>query len=197
MALTRADIVAAALRVADARGLDAISVRGLADRLGVTPMALYRHVRDKDEILDAVTDTLLARLGLPPPPSPPADGWRDWCEAAAESFRRLLVDQPLAIAVFARGPVTTPAARRRLATSIEVLTAAGFGHADAVRAYAAVHTYTVGFCSLEASRRADRRTGREAAADDATSLLIRGFVSDSQFTHGLRALLAGLTPGLR
>jgi AcrR family transcriptional regulator len=156
-------------------------------------MALYRHVRNKDEILDAVTDTLLARLGLPPTPARPGD-WRGWLETAAESFRRLLVDQPLAIGVFARGPVTTPAARQRFATSIEVLTAAGFDHDGAVRAYAAVHTYTVGFCTLEASRRHHHERPGGEGDDDASAHVIREFVSDEQFTHGLRALLAGLSP---
>src|SRR4029453_16680721 len=52
MTLRREDIVDAALQVADERGLDALSARRLATQLGVTPMALYRHVRNKDEILD-------------------------------------------------------------------------------------------------------------------------------------------------
>jgi AcrR family transcriptional regulator len=192
MTLRRDDIVRAALEVADERGLDALSTRGLAARLGVTPMALYRHVRDKDDILDAVTDTLLTRLGLPAPAR--TEDWRGWLETAAQSFRGLLVDQPLAISAFARGPVTTPAARRRFATSMEVLTAAGFDHDSAVAAYAAVHTYTVGFCTLEASRRHHQRSDAAPAGDDADAVLIRDFISDTQFTRGLRALLTGLSP---
>src|SRR5579875_3322686 len=60
--LSRATIVDRALEVADSEGLDAVTIRRLAQDLGVTPMALYWHVRNKDELLDAMGDRLYASL---------------------------------------------------------------------------------------------------------------------------------------
>lgn len=188
--LTRGEIVEAALDRVMADGLASLSTRGLADELGVTPMALYRHVRDKDEIVDAVVDVLLD--GVEPPRVRRAD-WRGWLEAQARSLRGLFQRHPIAVAVFARQPVTTPAALARLAAAVEVLEEAGFGRDDAVRAFAAVHTYTVGFCAVEAGRGSVDRP-ESAGPDDLGAAAIRELVSEEQFVYGLQALLRGLDP---
>jgi hypothetical protein len=99
---------------------------------------------------------------------------------------------PVAVEVFARQPVTTPAALARLAGALDVLQVAGFTRDDAVRAFAAVHTYTVGFCTLEAARSPSSGSQLAVASVDIDSAAIREFVSEEQFGHGLRALLAGL-----
>src|SRR3954467_5496937 len=81
-------IVAAGVAVADAEGIAALSMRRVAAELGAAPMSLYRHVRDKDELLLAMMDAAIAEVSLP---APPAD-WRDGLELAARSlwagFRR-------------------------------------------------------------------------------------------------------------
>ncbi|WP_433271250.1 TetR/AcrR family transcriptional regulator [Micromonospora vinacea] len=66
-------IVASALRIADAEGLSAITIRRLAQEHGVTPMALYRHFRDKGDLLDALAARLLADIRLPEPTTAPWD----------------------------------------------------------------------------------------------------------------------------
>src|SRR6266508_4504345 len=57
--LTREAVVARALEIGTAEGLEAVSLRHLAQELGVTPMALYRHVRDKQDLINAMTDAVL------------------------------------------------------------------------------------------------------------------------------------------
>ncbi|WP_433134405.1 TetR/AcrR family transcriptional regulator C-terminal domain-containing protein [Micromonospora sp. CA-240977] len=69
--LDPAAIVTSALRIADAEGLPAITIRRLAQEHGVTPMALYRHFRDKDDLLDALAARLLADIRLPEPSTAP------------------------------------------------------------------------------------------------------------------------------
>lgn len=64
--LSRDAIVDAALRVVDAEGLDAASMRRVADELGTAPSALYWHVRDKDELLQLVLDRVIGEVALPP-----------------------------------------------------------------------------------------------------------------------------------
>jgi DNA-binding transcriptional regulator YhcF (GntR family) len=86
--LQPAPIVAAGIAVADAEGLAALSMRRVAAELGTAPMSLYRHVRDKDELLLRMMDTAISELELPPPPS----SWHEGLELAARTlwtgFRR-------------------------------------------------------------------------------------------------------------
>jgi AcrR family transcriptional regulator len=62
--LSRDRVLAAAVALADAEGLDGLSMRRLAEQLGVVPMALYKHVADKEELLDGMVDAALAELAL-------------------------------------------------------------------------------------------------------------------------------------
>src|SRR5205807_9669552 len=76
-----------ALRIADSEGLDALSIRRLADALGVKGASLYHHFKDKDEILDGVAFLALSDLG---PPDDEALPWIDWLLQVARSYRQPL-----------------------------------------------------------------------------------------------------------
>ncbi len=79
--LHRERIVQHALELADAEGLDAVSFRRLAAHFGVTPMALYRHVADRDDLLAAMSDLVIAEIEVP------ARGGEDWVQALREVLR--------------------------------------------------------------------------------------------------------------
>lgn len=64
--LTRDAVLRAAVALADAEGVEAVSMRRVAERLGVVPMALYKHVADKDDLLDGMVDTVIAEFGAGP-----------------------------------------------------------------------------------------------------------------------------------
>src|ERR1700677_959969 len=81
--LTRERVVAAALTIISTDGAQALSMRGLAGRLGVVPGALYRHVRSKDQLYDLILDAVLAEI------DPRADPAAPWTEQAATLARRL------------------------------------------------------------------------------------------------------------
>jgi TetR/AcrR family transcriptional regulator, tetracycline repressor protein len=147
--INREQIVDAAERAVRSGGYEQMTIRGLAADLGVSPMALYHHVRDKDDLLDEVVDRLLARAWKPR--ADPSD-WRAWIVEAADKLRHLLVGQPAALHVFLAHPVTSPAALARMDSVMANLRQALGDEQLAQRAYAAIHTYTVGFAALEASR---------------------------------------------
>jgi TetR/AcrR family transcriptional regulator, tetracycline repressor protein len=155
-------------------------------------MALYRHVDDMDEIVAAVVDDLLRAESMPAAGCTP---WRTWLAQLSLTLRHLFVAEPGALGLFTRRAVTTPQARVRLESTVALLVRQGFDEESATRAYAAVHTYTIGFCALESARR-HRGSGGSASDDEAdvTSARIRGFVTDEQFVHGLDALVDGLAP---
>jgi len=124
--LTRDAVLAEALALGDARGLDAVTIRGVADRLGVTPMALYRHVGDKDGLLDGLADVLYAELRLPGP----ADQWWDGLADLARSTRAVLLDHPWAAPLFSR-PLAGPHALALGSALAAALRTAGFSAAEA------------------------------------------------------------------
>ena len=188
--LSRNEILRAALHEAETGDLDQLTVRKLADQLDVTPMALYRHVRDKDDILEGVIDALLSKAGLPPSTL----AWGEYLVALAESLRSVLREHPTIVSVFARRPQVGEAALARFSGALAVLTAAGWIHRGGHPAIAAVHTYALGFCALEAARNRHGADPVSSDASDATGLAaaVPGFVSEQQFRLGLRALVDGL-----
>src|SRR5512143_3729893 len=82
--LDRARIVAEALRIVDDEGVEALSLRRLAEGLGVTPMSIYWHVRDKAELVDLVGQAVLAEIELPP-------AFGDWREQLTDLHRAMVV----------------------------------------------------------------------------------------------------------
>jgi AcrR family transcriptional regulator len=85
--LSRDAIVEAALRVVDREGLDATSMRRVAEELGAAPSALYWHVRNKDELLQLVLDRVVGEIELPPRDP---ESWQEQLKALAREMRRVL-----------------------------------------------------------------------------------------------------------
>lgn len=189
--LSREDIVDAAAEIVEAGGYEEMSIRSLAADLGVAPMSLYRHIRDKDDLLDEVVSRLLARVWQP---AVSEDDWQEWIAEAAARLRRFLVTQPAALHVYLRHPVVSAAAVERMDAMMGVLRRAGLDEPAARAAYGAVHTYTIGFAALEASR-----AGWVPGSEDVTSLArqLAAYTTAGQFIEGLRYLLEGISRHLR
>ena len=124
--LSRDAIVAAGLRIADDDGLERASLRRIADELGVTPMALYRHVAGKDDLLDAMADRLYDELELP---SAGGDWWEELA-GLARSTRRALLRHASAVALFSR-PIRGEHGARLADALLGALRRAGFGAREA------------------------------------------------------------------
>jgi AcrR family transcriptional regulator len=119
-------IVDTAVSLADDAGLEAVTLRRVAARLGVTPMALYRYVDGKDAMLDGMADRLYEELVSS------AGGEADWWEELARlarSTRRVLLAHPWAAPLFAR-PLAGPNARALDDALRRALGTAGFSAAD-------------------------------------------------------------------
>jgi AcrR family transcriptional regulator len=99
-ALTLSRIVQAAIRVADAEGLEAISMARVAAEAGTAPMSLYRHVSGKEQLLELMGD---GAWGTPPPPPAPGESWREGLSRWAWTMRRATTRHPWA----ARLPITS------------------------------------------------------------------------------------------
>jgi AcrR family transcriptional regulator len=185
--ISREDIVAAAVEIVTSGGYEEMSIRSLAASLGVAPMSLYRHIRDKDDLLSEVADQLLAGAWRP---AAAEDDWQAWIIEAASRLRDFLVSQPAALHVYLRRPVVSPAAIDRMNAMMSVLRRTGVSEETARSAYGALHTYTVGFAALEASR-----AGWDPGSEDAGSLgrQLAAYTTTGQFIKGLHYLLQGIS----
>ena len=164
-----------------------MTIRSLATELGVAPMSLYRHVRDKDDLLDEVVERLLARSWKP---RANESDWRAWVAKAADKLCTFLVTQPAALHVYLSHPVVTPSAIARMQAMMDVLRRAGADEQEARRAYGAIHTYTIGFAALAASR-----AGWQAPSDGQDTGIatqLAAYTNPKQFAAGLDFLLEGI-----
>lgn len=184
--ISREQVVDTAMRLLRTDGYEQITIRALASEMGVAPMSLYRHIRDKDDILDEVVDRLLARHWRPR--SEP-DDWKEWIAEAADRLHRFLVSQPAALHVFLDHPVVSRSNVARMQAMTDVLTGRLGDEEAARRAYGAIQTYTIGFAALEAARAGWTAPDGEA---DPVARQLAGYATPRQFAVGLRYLLAGI-----
>lgn len=182
--LTRERVVDAAYSIIDSGEYSQLSMRRLARELGVAPMTLYGYVRDRDDLLDAVVDRLLATTWRPEVALAES---RAWMVDSCRRFFELLVDEPAALHIYLARPVTSPAALERMAAFLGRLEASGVSPEASLGAYATIHTYTIGFAALAASRQRFHATYSDPAAES-----LKTFISTDQYRKGLAVILDGL-----
>jgi AcrR family transcriptional regulator len=124
--LDREAVVDAAVALADESGLESVSLRRVAQRLEVTAMALYRHVGGKEDLLDAMAESMYAKLVLPVP----GPGWWESLAEMARSAREIVLARPWAVALFGR-PLGGPHGHALDGALRETLMSAGFTAAEA------------------------------------------------------------------
>jgi AcrR family transcriptional regulator len=120
--LNRERVLRAAIELADEHGVDAVSMRRLAERLGVVPMALYKHVANKDELLDGMVDALVGEIA----PAAPGADWRTAVRARVLSARTVLLRHPWARRVLETRTHRTFAVLGYMDSTIGMFRAGGF-----------------------------------------------------------------------
>jgi len=193
--LSREIIARAALQVVDDEGPAGLTMRALADRLGVKAASLYNHVGSKDELLDSLAELVNEEIDLTPLADP---DWRTGIAAYARGYRAVFLRHPNTIALLARRRVE---AGRQLLTYDALLAAlgrAGLSPADAAETAAALdylvlgsalETFTAGFARDSTAYRA----GYPALADALAASATRGpGLDDRGFELALRLLLNGM-----
>ncbi|RMI38370.1 TetR/AcrR family transcriptional regulator [Streptomyces triticirhizae] len=152
--LSRDRIVRAAVQLADADGLDAVSLRKVAAALDVRPMRLYGYIASKEELLDLMVDAVHAEI------RPAGDGWREALRSLAEAVRRAAHRHEWLADLLGGRPQLGP---RALASGEAVVAALdGIDVDDVMPVVAAVNAYAIGAVRREiAERRAERATGMD------------------------------------
>lgn len=139
--LSRERVLRAAIASADTGGLEALTMRTLAEMLEVAPMALYRHVANKDDLIDAMVDVVFSEIGLP---SGGAD-WKTAMRGRAISLRDVLARHRWAVGLMESRRSPGPANLRHHDAVIGKLRAAGFSIQMAAHAYSVLDSYIYGF----------------------------------------------------
>ena len=171
--LSRERIVEAALRVVDRDGFDRLTMRSLADELGVTAMAAYYYVANKDELLEWVADEIIAARA----PSPEPLSWDDAIRFDALDFFDRVTAYPGLAAYLTNRPLTSRM-RRTYALAVEFYRRAGLEGDEAAKAHAAYHTMMFGLVAMEARFRPEKRN--RGSADDEAILV---HVSPHEFVN--------------
>ncbi|KOT61495.1 MULTISPECIES: TetR/AcrR family transcriptional regulator C-terminal domain-containing protein [Streptomyces] len=151
-ALSREQIVAAALELLDTEGIDALSMRKLGTRLNAGATSMYSHVANKDELIELVVDEVYGEIEVPDPGAPAAD-WRTAAVACAHSMRATLLRHPWIASVLGESGVSYlgPNALRMMDALLAVFENAGFPLAAADRAVNTLVAYVTGVSTSEAA----------------------------------------------
>ncbi|MDL5158341.1 TetR/AcrR family transcriptional regulator C-terminal domain-containing protein [Actinomycetospora termitidis] len=150
--ISREGIVGAALEVLDDRGIDGVTVRAVAGRLGVRAPALYYHVRDKQELLDEMGTEIQRRVVAELAGRPPGEHWTDDLVAYARALRTVHLAHRDGARTFSGTLVTDPAVLRAQEPWLRRWRAAGVSAIDALDGFDLVTAFVVGFVIEEQER---------------------------------------------
>jgi AcrR family transcriptional regulator len=145
--LSRERVLRTALALADASGIESLTMRKLGEAVGVEAMSLYNHVPSKGDLLDGLIDLVFSEIELPSG----ADGWKTAMRQRAISARAVLSRHRWAIGLMESRTSPGPATLRHHDAVIGCLRQAGFPVALAAHAYSALDSYIYGFALQEAS----------------------------------------------
>jgi AcrR family transcriptional regulator len=207
--LSRERVLRAAVALAGAAGIEALTMRRLGEELGVEAMSLYKYVANKDDLLDGMVDVVFGEIELP---SKDAD-WRTAMRDRAISVRAVLTHHPWATPLMQSRSRPGPATLRHHDAVIGTLRAAGFPIALVAHAFSALDSYIYGFALQQ--RALPFETGEDTAelaqsimasfpADEYPHLveltvehvLRPGYDYGDEFEFGLDLLLDGLERAL-
>lgn len=147
--LDREMVLTTALQLADDEGVAALTMRAVAQRLGVTPMALYRHVGDKQALLDGVVEQLLMELPLPEPTLP----WNERLRAMTAAVRATARRHPAVFPLLLQRPAITPGALRVREAVYSALRESGIADADVPRTERMLTSFVFGVAASESGGR--------------------------------------------
>ncbi|MFF0490617.1 TetR/AcrR family transcriptional regulator C-terminal domain-containing protein [Nocardia sp. NPDC003482] len=200
------DLIArTALELLNEVGLDGLTMRQLAARLNVQAPALYWHVKNKQELLDAMATIMYVDTVADIEAPRRGESWQEWAAGWARRLRRTLLRYRDGARVFAGTAASDPVVFRTVELTLRTLCDAGFSLRDAARGFPAVLHYTVGFTIEEQARSglaydADNPYRRMGEVVDPERFPLTAAAlgdlfdpdTDAGFDDGLRVVLAGL-----
>jgi TetR/AcrR family tetracycline transcriptional repressor len=198
MRLDQARIVQTALRLLDKIGFESLSMRRLADELGVHASALYWHFQNKQALIDAIAKAI--SIPFPIDDLPDELAWDSWLEAIARSWRQTMLSRRDGALVLTSA---SPQAEHFVFMErlLSRLIASGFSGADAIQGFFTVTSYTLGsvFEEQRGPRHRQPRTGGKTIKSSPLFYASVKALSDrnATFEHGLQLILNGMRADLK
>jgi len=207
--LSRQRALDAAVSLADREGLAALTMRRLAQDLGVEAMSLYHHVANKDDILDGMVDVVFAEIALPPSDA----DWRTAMRVRGHSMRDALVRHPWSVVVLETRRSPGAANLRHHDAVIGCLRTAGFSIPLTAHAYSVLDAYIYGFAMQQVQLPFDTSAETQEVTEEilhqmplgefphlaelATEHVMKpGYTYAAEFDFGLELVLDGLERAL-
>ncbi len=191
--LSHERIVDAAISIADAEGIEGVSMRRIASHLGASPMALYRHVPGKDDLLDLMLDEVFGHIRLPERPS---GDWRADLRALAHESRTTFKRHPWISTLLNNRPTLGPNYLRWFDYSLAAVAPLGVDLETMSMVVGTLYAYVRGVVSYElAEEENTRRTGLtdEAKRMEATPY-VEGIIHSGQYPYFARFFTEGISP---
>jgi TetR/AcrR family transcriptional regulator, tetracycline repressor protein len=192
-------IFESALRLVDEEGLDALTMRHLAEQIGVATMSLYSHVATKEDLLLGVVNLVTTEIGRPGPDVPPWEALK----SVTREFRRVANLHPKLVPLIMRQPPTGDAGLRTLEAALDALRRAGLAPAQAAQAYRLSASFAIGFVSLECGgffRPVDVAAGEQVAPIEVAAVprvaelspYLATWDPDTEFERGMDVIIGVL-----
>ena len=207
--LSRERVLGAAMSLADAGGINALTMRRLGQALGVEAMSLYKHVANKDDLLDGMIDMVFGEIELPST----EDSWHSAMQRRAVAVRAVLSQHRWAVGLMESRTSPGPATLRHHDAVIGCLRHAGFSIELVAHAYSALDSYIYGFALQERGLPFDTPEESSALAQQLLAqfpaekyphlaeltfehILRPGYDYSGEFQFGLDLILDGLDAAL-
>ncbi|HUC60111.1 MAG TPA: TetR/AcrR family transcriptional regulator C-terminal domain-containing protein [Streptosporangiaceae bacterium] len=193
--LSREDIVAAAISIADRFGAEAVSIRKIAQLLQSGAMSLYWHLASKEHLLELMLDDIQGEVGIPEP----SGDWRADLRLTACSLREVMLRHAWVVDFFGSRPPLGPKTLRSLDDTLALFDNAGLDLATAINVVQAVDTYVSGAVMRELQEARTQREQDEFVADDSEFFSKLEYWKDllaasGQFGHFIRMLDEDIDP---
>lgn len=202
--LSKRLILDTALQVVDKDGLEAVTIRRIAEEFNLTPMSLYRHIRTKEEILDGLGELAREILAAPVDRSL---SWDDQLRRVFVHMHAALLEHPGIVQVLLTQPASSGPVYRTVEQLLASMCSAGFEPEDAMREIATLESYTLGFTVQQRSHaelNPDAERARLAELSPAefphlanAAALLASWASEERFTDGLDRALDRVRRDLR
>ena len=185
--LSRQRALQVAVALADTGGIGSLTMRKLAQELGIEAMSLYHHVSNKDDILNGMIDVVFSEIDLPPT----GTDWKTAMRRRAHSARTVLARHAWAISLMESRSAPGPATLRHHDAVLGCLRQAGFSIKMTAHAYSVLDSYIYGFAQQEMSLPLDTAEDTQEVADG-----IMGRLSPDEYPHLIELILDGLEGSL-
>jgi AcrR family transcriptional regulator len=191
--LTRDELVTEAIHMVDTEGLERLTMRRLAQRLGCGTMTLYGHVARREDLIDAIIERLLAEIDFH---TDPGDTWADVLRRSAGTYSAMVLRHPVAFRLVALVPIDRPPVSRHLAAAVDALQRTGLDREHALTLMAIADAFATGFFLAQSEAESGEvdagRHKYDLSEADKVAMRLSDMLANGLWELGTEVIIAGI-----